>query len=118
MKSGSDGGSDGGGDVLIAGWTVYDDDQAALQFILGDWTAGWTAGLPYDDIVADLVSDWLTPGTTVFDDGVKDDVKGSNKARDLFFADLDEVDGDDDKLKGDKEDTVIDLGQLLALTTP
>ena len=112
------GGGDAGGDILIAGWTVYDDDRAALRSILGDWTAGWTAGLPYDDIVDDLVDDWLTPGETVFDDGVKDKVEGSNKARDLFFADLDKADGDDDKLKGNKKDTVIDLEQFLALTTP
>ena len=118
IKSGSDGGSDGGGDILIAGWTVHDDDQAALRSILGVWTDGWTAGTPYNDIVDDLVGNWLTPGEDVFDDGVEDKVKGSNKARDLFFADLDGADGDDDKLKGNKGDTVIDLEHFLQLTTP
>jgi hypothetical protein len=48
------------------------------------------------------------PATTVFDDGVKDTLKG-DKGLDWFFADLDNQDGDDDKVKDKKNDEVLDL---------
>ena len=55
-------------------------------------------------------------GSTVFDDQAKDKLKGSKKARDLFFADIDDEDDDDDKIKGMKKDElVIDLAELLKL---
>ena len=44
----------------------------------------------------------------MFDDGVKDTLKG-DKSLDWFFADLDKQDGDDDKVKDKKNDEVLDL---------
>ena len=114
IKGGSDGGTDGGGDILIAGLTRYDNNVSALRSILDQWISDWNTGQPYDQIVDDLVAAWLTPGEDVFEDGVTDKLDASNKARDLFFADLDEMDEDDDKVKGDKNDRVIELGQLLS----
>jgi hypothetical protein len=112
-NKGSDGGSDGGGDILIAGWTLY-DDPADLRTILNDaWVARFAAGDDYDDIVDDLVGNWLTRGVHVFDDGVKDKLEGAKKLRDVFFADLDGQDKDDDKTNHDKGDRVIELNQLL-----
>jgi Ca2+-binding RTX toxin-like protein len=110
---GSDRGSDRGGDILIGGTTVYDDDPAALRSILDDaWVARFEAGDDYDDIVDDLVDEWLTPGEDVFDDGVSDKLYGGDKSRDVLFADLD---GDDrDKVKADKNDRVIELDELLS----
>ena len=106
----------GPGDILIAGWTTHDADESALRSILDRWITGWNAGRPYEEIVDELVADWLDPGTTVFDDGVEDKLKGGQKARDLFFADLSGEHGDDDVLKGAKNDIVIELADLLDLT--
>jgi hypothetical protein len=113
-SKGSGGGRNAGGDILVAGSSVYDDDPDALRTILNDaWITRFSAGDKYDDIVDDLVESLLTPGTHVFDDGAKDTVAGSNKLRDAFFADFDDLDKDDDKVKGDKDDRVIELNQLL-----
>ena len=107
------GGTGDPGSVLIGGKTVYDDDPVALRGILDQWAGDWVAGAAYDDIVDDLVAVWLTPGTDVFDDGVEDKMDGDKKTRDLFFADMDGILGDDDKLKGEEDDRVIDLAELL-----
>ncbi|MAD79507.1 MAG: hypothetical protein QGG71_21730 [Pirellulaceae bacterium] len=81
-----------------------------------DWIAHFAAGDSYEDIAKDLVANRFIPGTTVFDDQAKDKLKGSKKARDLFFADIDGEDDDDDKIKGKKKDElVIDLAELLTL---
>jgi hypothetical protein len=96
------------GDILIGDWTSHDSSPAALRAILSQWTSDLEAGLDYDEIVDNLVAGWLRPDQ-IFDDGVKDKLYGSNKARDLFFADQDWKDGDDDKLKGDKHDRVIEI---------
>ena len=54
-------------------------------------------------------------GSTVFDDQAKDKLKGSKKARDLFFADIDGEDDDDDKVKAKRDELIIDLAELLTL---
>jgi len=66
-------------------------------------------------IVNDLIANRFTPGITVFDDGVKDKLKGSKKARDLFFADIDKKDKDADKVKAKKGELIVDLAELLTL---
>ncbi|MDG1894141.1 MAG: hypothetical protein P8J37_04455 [Fuerstiella sp.] len=50
---------------------------------------------------------------TVLDDQEKDDLKGNKKSQDLFFADINRANGDDDKLKVDKNDIIVDLGEQL-----
>jgi len=114
IKGGGMGKKNDPGDILIGGWTTYDDDLstelpdpdvAALRSIL----ARWDDGDDYDQIVDDLALGLLRPGVHVFDDGAKDKLYGNNKLRDLFFADQDGDDGDDDKLKGDKTDRVIQI---------
>ena len=87
---------------MIGGWTTHDSSPAVLRSILNQWNSDWDDEGDYDDIVNDLVDDWLQPGVHVFDDGIKDKLDGSNETRDLFFADQDGDDGDDDKLTGDK----------------
>ena len=122
---GSDGGSDEGsdrgsevgkdrrhntiGDILIGGVTAFDADEATLRSILDDdWIGRFADGDDYNDVVGDLIANWLIPGMTVFDDQSKDKLHGSN-ARDLFFADLDKDDRDDDKVKRKKDELVIEL---------
>jgi Ca2+-binding RTX toxin-like protein len=117
----SDGGSDGGkdgsksavGDILIAGFTTFDDDAATLRDILdNDWIARFDRGDDYVNIAGDLITTRLIPGVNVFDDKSKDKLKGS-KARDLYFADIDKKDKDDDKVKARKGELVVNLAELL-----
>ncbi|MFV2067929.1 MAG: calcium-binding protein [Pirellulales bacterium] len=119
IKAGSDGGSDGGadvlGDILISGLTIFDNDGATLRDILdNDWIARFENGDDYDGIASDLVANHFIPGVTVFDDQAKDKLKGS-RARDLFFADIDGEDDDDDKVKAKKDELIVDLAELLTL---
>jgi Ca2+-binding RTX toxin-like protein len=82
-------------DLLIAGRTAFDADQAALAAVMAEWTS--TAN--YADRLAHLqgsvggangsyflVTDG--PGATVTDDGLKDVLTG-DLGRDWFFANLD-----------------------------
>ncbi len=46
---------------------------------------------------------------------MKDKLKGSKKARDLFFADIDKKDKDADKVKAKKGELIVDLAELLTL---
>jgi hypothetical protein len=110
IKGESKGKKNDPGDILISGWTTHDSDPEALRAILHNlWILRWHAGDDYDEIVDDLEAGLLLPGVHVFDDGVKDRLHGGHKIRDLFFADQDGDDGDDDKLKGDKSDRVIEI---------
>jgi hypothetical protein len=112
---GGEGGEGGDlGDLLVGGWTVHDLDPVAL----GQIRDIWTSGDDYEDIVDQLTGSGglLEPGQTAFDDGAKDKLRGSNKARDLFFADLDREGNDDDDVKGDKNDILIELDELLGST--
>jgi len=110
-RAGGDANEDRPGDILIAGRTIYDTDPAALLAVHDAWISAWQAGTPYGRVVDSLVDNWLQPGENVFDDGVRDKLKGSNKSRDLFFAGLDGPDRDD--VKGHKTDVVIELGESL-----
>ena len=56
---------------------------------------------------------YLAAGATVFDDQVSDRVRGGSSL-DLFFADLDLADNDDDNVSDNRgSETLIDLGELL-----
>ena len=60
----------------------------------------WTSGMAYGDIVSQLTGSGglLEVGVNVFGDGMEDKLKGKDKSRDLFFAelDLDDLDGEED----------------------
>jgi Ca2+-binding RTX toxin-like protein len=81
-------------DIVIAGSTAHDEDDAALQAILDEWTSGNY----YDDRVSNIRNGTGANGafvfddTTVFDDGARDTLYGAG-GRDWFWA------GSNDKLK-------------------
>jgi hypothetical protein len=102
------------GDLLIAGWTIHDQNRDALSAIFSKWNSGE----PYEDIVDELVDPGglLEPGVAAFDDGVRDLVWGSLFARDLVFADVDDEDGDDDIVGSVLHDEIVDLDVLLVPT--
>jgi Ca2+-binding RTX toxin-like protein len=77
-------------DIVIAGSTAHDEDDAALQAILAEWTSGNS----YEDRVATIRIDGFND-VTVFDDGVKDTLFGS-AGRDWFWI------GTNDKIKDRK----------------
>ena len=77
-----------GDDILIAGSTAHDEDDAALQAILDEWTSGDS----YEDRVATIRIDGFNDAT-VFDDGLADILVGDG-GRDWFWA------GVNDKIKG------------------
>ncbi len=95
---------------------MYDDDVNAASALRGilqnQWISRWENGDDYDDIVDDLVAvgGSLEIGVRVFDDGIRDKFRRSKQTRDLFFADLDGNDDDDDDVKADKDDLVLELG--------
>jgi Ca2+-binding RTX toxin-like protein len=94
------GGSDDGGDLLVGGWTIHDNDPTKLAEI-GDI---WTSGDPYNDIVDALTDSGglLEVGGGAFGDGDEDKLEGHKRSLDLFFAEV----GLDD-LKGEEDDTVV-----------
>jgi Ca2+-binding RTX toxin-like protein len=90
-----------GSDILIAGTTAFDDNLAALDLIMAEWTSNHS----YAQRVANLTEMGLNAGAgsrlngnvflvaegedaTVFDDGVVDFLSGGGD-RDLFFANTD-----------------------------
>jgi Ca2+-binding RTX toxin-like protein len=91
---------DSGSDILIAGTTSFDENLAALDDIMAEWTSNHS----YAQRVANLTQMGLNPGfnglngdtflinegedATVFDDGVADFLSGGGD-RDLFFANTD-----------------------------
>ena len=89
-----------GNDVLIAGHTIYDATLASLDAVFAKWRAtprSYAARVarvtaPTSSAISDP---YLAAGVTVFDDQVKDRVRGGSSL-DLFFADLDNADDDDD----------------------
>ncbi len=86
--------------------------------------AEWSSDRSYSDRVANLngtsggsgdngtyyliAGDPADPATTVYDDGARDTLRGE-KGRDWFFADLDNEDGDDDRVKDKKSYELLDL---------
>ena len=95
------GGSDGGGDLFVGGWTMHDNNAAKLREIRDLWTSGD----PYHDIVDELTAagGLLEVGINAFGDGDEDKLDGHKKSLDLFFAEA------ADELKGEEDDTVIPL---------
>src|SRR5262249_43823309 len=86
----------GSDDLLIAGFTAFDLDQAALEAILAEWTSPRS----YETRVANLRGagsgprlngDYVLridgPGRTLFDDDDEDKLTGDS-GRDWFFANL------------------------------
>src|SRR5205823_5539454 len=69
-----------GDDILIAGSTAHDEDDAALQAILDEWTSDDR----YEDRVAIIAIDGFNDAT-VFDDGVADLLVGAG-GRDWFWV--------------------------------
>lgn len=96
--------SEGNGDILIGGYTSHDSNAASLEAIV----AIWNSGASYADRVANIRDGYLRAGDTVFDDAAKDELNGGS-GRDWFFADLDQLDGDDDDFKGAKSNEQFDL---------
>jgi Ca2+-binding RTX toxin-like protein len=77
-----------GDDILIAGFTAYDSNRAALASLFGIWT---DTELTYQQRVASLQDSTLRGGvhlgaTTVGDDGAADVLTGSS-GRDWFWFD-------------------------------
>ena len=65
-----------GDDILIAGYTAFDRQYAALVAILNEWTSSRV----YTNRVGNLSAGWLKgsgPGVTVFDDNDEDRLIGS-----------------------------------------
>jgi 6-phosphogluconolactonase (cycloisomerase 2 family)/PKD repeat protein len=107
-----------GYDLLIAGTTAFDDDTAALEAIMAEWTSArdharrvanlkGTGGGPRANGNCFLKASG--PNATVFDDGAVDVLTGSG-GRDWFFANL----------SGDFLDQVTDLdgSELVEELTP
>lgn len=83
---------DGGQDILIGGTTAYDQDAAALDSVLAEWTSGNSLSTRLQNLLtsgvgADSSGDAvvLEDGVTVFDDGVIDWLSGG-LGIDLLFA--------------------------------
>jgi hypothetical protein len=95
-------------DILIGGYTIHDDDVAALDSIM----AVWNSELSFNDRVSALTTGtgWLVAGTTVFDDDAADHIIGA-AGRDLAFGDTSKYgDGVKDVLSlSSAQDTLIAL---------
>jgi chitodextrinase len=111
---------DKGDDILIGGVTDHDTDLAALSAIMAEWTSersynertanlnGTTGGSGANGSCYLIAGSRADPATTVFDDGIKDTLKG-HEGRDWFFADLDRQDGDDDTVKDRTGNEMLDI---------
>ena len=78
---------------------VADNDPVALAAIRALWVADPNAAVA----VLTGAGGLLEPNVNVFADGEEDKLEGKKDLFDLFFFDS------EDKLKGDKDDPVIDL---------
>jgi hypothetical protein len=103
-------------DLLMGGWTLFDANRTALGLILAEWSSpndydaritnsrdGEGAILGGTGVKLAAAGD-----RTVFDDGRSDTLQGDS-GRDWFFADLDGLNGDDDKLKDKLPNERVDL---------
>ncbi len=88
-----DGGNDD--DVLIGGFTIHDNDVAALDAIMSIWGSSAT----FDARVASLTSagGLLQPGVAVFDDHDHDTLVG-DAGRDLYFGNTNPWNGSTDSV--------------------
>jgi uncharacterized delta-60 repeat protein len=84
-----------GEDILIGGWTIHDNDTAALDEVM----AIWTSADSFNSRVAALTGagGLLEAGETVFDDDSQDILVGG-AGRDLVFGDNNPTDGVTDLL--------------------
>lgn len=105
-----------GGDLLIAGWTTYDNNLSALELIMQAWGASNSYNRRLNNLrngTGSILSGTGVklvasgPDQTVFDDNVRDKLRG-DRGRDWFFADLDEKDNDDDWLR-DRRNEALEL---------
>lgn len=90
-------------DILIAGFTAFDADEAGIHAIMAEWTSART----FDQRTANLLDTHLkTQGeaATVYNDGAHDVLTGS-AGQDWFFANLALEEGDD----ATSEDKITDL---------
>ncbi|MCC9608309.1 GEVED domain-containing protein [Blastopirellula sp. JC732] len=102
------------GSILIGGQSTLEtqlqtDPQAVAAQFQVRWVDRLAAGDNYDDIVDDIVANWLIPGRDVFNDKSEDLLHGGYFSRDLFFADLDQLGHRADRTSGDGNDTVIEI---------
>jgi hypothetical protein len=77
-------------DILIGGSTIYDNDDAALSAIRGEWTRRASYNSRVNTIRSgsgSLGGIKLEANTTVLDDGARDYLVG-NRGRDWYFGDL------------------------------
>lgn len=92
------------GDLLIGGFTSFDSNKSAVSLIMQEWTSGQSYLIRVVHLVSGtgsvlsgtgvaLVS--AGPSRTIFDDNVRDTLRGQD-GRDWFFADL-----NDDRVKDD-----------------
>ena len=101
----------GSEDILIGGFTTHDENPAALSSILTEWSTE----ADYDSRVAVLREGTgahasglkLIPDDTVFDDEARDMLFGFG-LRDWFFADLDNLERDDDFVIGKLPEELLD----------
>jgi hypothetical protein len=106
-----------GDDLLIGGFTLFDNQISALQLIMAEWSSS----RDYNTRVTNLregTGPVLTgtgvklkasgSGRTVFDDGAKDTLQADD-GQDWFFADIDGTGGDDDKVKDEKGNELLDI---------
>jgi Ca2+-binding RTX toxin-like protein len=101
-----------GRDLLIGASTTHDANDSALAAILSEWTDN----TPYLTRVENLRNGTgshlnglkLEAGVTVLDDGAVDVLRGGS-GRDWFFADLDDLDDDDDVVLGQQPNEEVDL---------
>ncbi|HMC10735.1 MAG TPA: calcium-binding protein, partial [Pirellulaceae bacterium] len=91
-------------DILIAGSTAHDEDDAALQAILAEWTSGNSYENRVDNIrgtgLGGANGPFVFDELTVFDDGAVDTLFGS-AGRDLFFI------GSRDKIKDRAKNEIV-----------
>jgi hypothetical protein len=81
-----DGGKDD--DLLIAGWTSYDNDDETLRRIFAEWTSEKDYLVKTDNLrtgAGPLAGVQLLAGTTVFNDESSDHLDGEG-GHDWFFA--------------------------------
>jgi len=101
-------------DILIAGFTSFDANDAALAAIMSEWTSARTYEARFANLRGDATHPQFVdrangntflkadgPNATVFDDGAIDKLTGSS-GRDWFFA------GDEDQIVDLKDDELAD----------
>jgi hypothetical protein len=80
-----------GSDILITGTTSFDNDLAALDEIMAEWTSSRSYSQRVANVTgsetATVVLENTLNGDTVFDDGVTDFLSGGGD-KDLFFANV------------------------------